>query len=113
MAEVRNSAKQSTARARAREKAAEFRAKQDQLEQLATDYFVAQDSLEEVEMAAQKEIAAVHDRAAKQSAAVREHAALAVSSMLDLGISRREVAERLGVPLRDVKVGSTTTPAHE
>ena len=41
MADVRKSAKQTAARTRAREKAAEFRARQDRLEQLATDYFVA------------------------------------------------------------------------
>nr|WP_181716013.1 hypothetical protein [Cryobacterium sp.]QJS06343.1 hypothetical protein [Cryobacterium sp.] len=103
MAEVRNSIKQTNARARARERAAEFRAKQDQLEQLATDYFVATGSLEEIDAAAQKEIAAVQDRAFKQSALARDHAAAAISSMLELGTPRGEVAERLGVPLREIK----------
>ncbi|TFD84024.1 hypothetical protein E3T61_19830 [Cryobacterium lactosi] len=103
MTEARNSAKQSTARARAREKAAEFRAKQDKLEQLATDYFVAADSLEGIETATHKEVAAVHDRAAKQSLVVRQRAATAIASMLELGTSRSEVADRLGVALREVK----------
>lgn len=103
MAEARNSAKQSTARARAREKAAEFRARQDQLEQFATDYFIATDSLEEIDAAAQKEIAAVHNRAAEQSAVARDKAAAAIVSMLAIGISRAEVADRLGIALREIR----------
>lgn len=67
MADVRKSAKQTAARTRAREKAAEFRAKQDKLEQLTTDYFIATDSLEEIQASTQKEIAAVHERAAKKA----------------------------------------------
>ena len=103
MAEVRKSAKQSTARARARERAAEFRAKQDQLERLATDFFVATDSLEEIEGGAQKEIADVHDRAAQQSELARDQATIAIASMLQIGTPRQEIADRLGIPLRLVK----------
>ena len=103
MADVRKSAKQTAARTRAREKAAEFRAKQDKLEQLATDYFVATDSLEEIEVSAQKELSAVRERAAKRSAAARANADALIASMLALGTPRGEVADRLGIPTRDVK----------
>lgn len=103
MAEMRNSAKQSTARARAREKAAEFRTRQDQLEQLATDYFVATGSLEEIHAAAHKEMMAVEERAAHQSAAVQAQAAAAIEAMLILGAPRTEIAQRLGIPVREVK----------
>lgn len=44
MAEVRKSATQAPARQRAREKAAAFGEKQDTLEPLAVDYFVAADA---------------------------------------------------------------------
>lgn len=103
MAEVRKSAKQTEARRRAREKAAEFRARQDKLEQLAVDYFVAADSLDEIDAAAEKEIAAVRARAEKQSADARASAEGVMQRMLALGITRAEVAERLGVSVRDVK----------
>jgi len=103
MAEIRSSARQASARARARERAAEFRAKQDQLEQLATDYFVATESLEEIAAAAEKEIATVQDRASIQSAAARQQAAAAITAMLEMGTLRREVADRLGVSLREIK----------
>ncbi|WP_104169314.1 hypothetical protein [Cryobacterium sp. M23] len=103
MADVRKSAKQTAARTCARAKAAEFRAKQDKLEQLATDYFVATDSLEEIEASAQKEMSAVRERAAKRSAAARANADAVIASMLALGTPRGEVADRLGIPTRDVK----------
>lgn len=120
MAEVRKSAKLTAARTRAREKAAEFRAKHDKLEQLAADYFVAADSLEEIEEATQKEIAAVHMRAAKQSTATRAKAAAVIASMLELGTPRAEVAGRLGIATRDVSQAAPGTvtaakksPAHD
>jgi len=103
MADVRKSAKQTAARTRAREKAAEFRAKQDKLEQLATNYFVAADSVEEIEATAQKEIVAVRERAAKRSTAARAKALAVIASMLELSTPRSEVADRLGIPIRDVK----------
>jgi len=103
MAEVRKSAKQTEARRRAREKAAEFRQQQDKLEQLAVDYFVAADSLDEIDAATEKEVAAVRARAEKQSADARAEAEAVMQKMLALGITRAEVASRLGVALRDVK----------
>ena len=103
MTEVRKSAKQTEARRRAREKAAEFRERQDKLEQLAVDYFVAADSLDEIGAATEKEIAAVRARAEKQSADARAEAEAVMQKMLALGITRAEVASRLGVALRDVK----------
>jgi hypothetical protein len=86
-----------------REKAAEFREQQDKLEQLAVDYFVAADSLDEIDAATEKEIAAVRARAEKQSADARAEAEAVMQKMLALGITRAEVASRLGVAVRDVK----------
>lgn len=103
MAEVRKSGKQTAARARAREKAAKFREKQDKLEQLATDYFVAADSIEDIEANVAKEIAAARERGDQQAAEARTRAATIIASMLDLGTPRNEVAGRLGISTRDVK----------
>jgi hypothetical protein len=109
MAEVRKSAKQTAARERAREKAAEFREKQDKLEQLATDYFVAADLIDEIEANVDKAIADARARGAKETVQARKKEAGIVSSMLDLGVPRSEVAGRLGIPTRDVKKTGTAT----
>lgn len=103
MAEVRKSAKQTEARRRAREKAAKFRELEDKLEELAVDYFVAADSLDEIDAATEKEVAAVRARAEKQSADARVEAQAVMQKMLALDITRAEVASRLGVAVRDVK----------
>ena len=105
MAEVRKSAKQTQARKRAREKAAEFRAQQDQLEQLAVDYFVAADSLDEIQEETERQIAALREKAEKQSESARHDADAVVQKMLGL-VNRTEVAARLGINVRDVKKAS-------
>ncbi|MGA1813713.1 hypothetical protein VH571_15130 [Frondihabitans sp. 4ASC-45] len=108
MTEVRKSATQTAARKRAREKAAAFREKQDKLEQLAVDYFVATDGLETIQEEIEKELAAVRARGDKRLAASRAEADRVIADMLDLGVPRNEVADRLGIPTRDVKKTSTT-----
>lgn len=105
MAEVRKSAKQTQARKRAREKAGEFRAQQEQLEQLAVDYFVAAESLDEIQEETERQIAALREKAEKQSESAREDADTVVQKMLAL-VNRTEVAARLGINVRDVKKAS-------
>jgi hypothetical protein len=109
MPEPRNSTKQVTARQRARDKAAQFRETQDKLESLAVDYFVATDSIEDINVTVEKEIAAARERGKKQSAAAHEKAAAVIAAMLDLGTSRSEVAGRLGIATRDVKKAAPAT----
>ena len=108
MAEVRKSATQAAARKRAREKAAAFREKQDKLEQFAVDYFVATDGLESISAEVEKELAAVRARGEKRLATARTEADEVIAAMLDFGVSRNEVADRLGITTRDVK--KPTTP---
>jgi hypothetical protein len=103
MAELRKSAKQTDARRRAREKAAQFRELQDTLEQLATDYFVAIDSIEETNEEAEREIAKLRERAEKQSQKSRDEADRLIVKMMNAGANPVEVAARLGVTVRDVK----------
>lgn len=103
MTELRKSARQTEARRRAREKAAEFRAREDVLEKLAADYFVAVDAVSDIDAEAEKEIAAVRSRAEQKTRQARETAQTVIVGMLDLGIPRSEVAERLGVTVREVK----------
>ncbi|GAA4266599.1 hypothetical protein [Frondihabitans peucedani] len=103
MAEVRKSATQAAARKRAREKAAAFREKQDKLEQLAVDYFVATDALESIEREIEQELAAVRERGDKRVAESKAGADDVIAAMLDLGVTRNEVADRLGITTREVK----------
>jgi len=103
MAEVRKSGKQTAARQRAREKAAEFREKQDKLEQLATDYFISADSIADIQASIDKEIHAVRKRGEKLTEEARAKAQTVIASMLDLGVPRNEVADRLGLTTREVK----------
>jgi len=120
MAELRSSGKQTAARQRAREKAAEYREKQNKLEQLATDFFVASDSIEGIDANVEKEIAAARERGKKHSADARAKADAVIVAMLELGAPRNEIADRLGIATRDVKratpvsVGaSTSTPSDD
>jgi DNA-directed RNA polymerase specialized sigma24 family protein len=111
MAEPRKSAKQTDARRRAREKAAQFRELQDTLEQLATDYFVAVDSVDETNKEAELEIAKLRERAEQQTQKARDEADQVIVRMVAAGASPTEVAARLGVTVREVKKATKETPA--
>lgn len=107
MAEVRKSGKQAAARKAARdravERAAEFRRRQEQLEEFAAEYFVAVDAVDGINEDAEAQIAKIRETATAQAAKARAEADMIVQKMLDTKVTREEVAERLGIPLRDVK----------
>jgi hypothetical protein len=107
MSEPRKSSKQATARRVARERAAEraaqFRERQQRLEELAVEYFVAADQIDRIEERADEEIAAIRVRVERDVVSARAAADDVVQRMLDTDITRAEVAERLGVPVRDIK----------
>ncbi|KPG82401.1 hypothetical protein [Frigoribacterium sp. RIT-PI-h] len=111
MAEPRKSAKQTDARRRAREKAAQFRELQDTLEQLATDYFVAVDSVDETNEETELEIAKIRKRAEQQTQKARDVADQVIVRMVATGASPAEVAARLGISSREVKKATKGTPA--
>ena len=111
MADPRKSAKQTDARRRAREKAAQFRELQDKLEQLATDYFVSVDSVEETNEETEREIAKLRERAEQQTQKARDEADQVIVRMVAAGASAAEVAERLGVTPREVKKATKGTSA--
>lgn len=117
MGEVRTSGKLAAARKAARERAvaqaAEFRQRQEQLEALAAEYFVAVDGVEQISDDAETRIAAIR---AEASAAVERAQAAAgeiIQRMLATNVTRDEVAARLGIPVRDVRrrKPTTATPA--
>jgi DNA-directed RNA polymerase specialized sigma subunit len=107
MAQVRTSGKQAAARKAARERAveraAEFRRRQEQLEELAAEYFVAADAADGINEDAEARIQKIRDEQAAAITAAEEQARSIIGRMLDTKVSRDEVAERLGISLRDVK----------
>ncbi|WP_420367158.1 hypothetical protein [Curtobacterium sp. L1-20] len=107
MAQVRTSGKQAAARKAARERAveraAEFRRRQGQLEELAAEYFVAADAVDGINQDAEERIQQIRDEAAAAIAEAEERAREIIGRMLDTKVTRDEVAERLGIPVREVK----------
>lgn len=107
MVNVRTSGKQAAARKAARERAveraAEFRRRQEQLEELAAEYFVAADAVDGINEDAEARIQKIRDEAAAAVADAEQEAQEIIGRMLDTKVTRDEVAERLGIPVRDVK----------
>ncbi|OUE28211.1 hypothetical protein KN200_15780 (plasmid) [Clavibacter michiganensis subsp. michiganensis] len=88
MTEVRKSGKQSAARKAARERAteqaADFRRREAALEELAVDYFVAVDAIDEIEAEAARQIAEIRARAEAETSTARSEATGVMASMLCL-----------------------------
>ena len=107
MANVRTSGKQAAARKAARERAveraADFRRRQEQLEELAAEYFVAADAVDGINEDAEARIQKIRDEQAAAIAAAEAEAQTIIGRMLDTKVTRDEVAERLGIPVREVK----------
>jgi hypothetical protein len=107
MANVRTSGKQAAARKVARERAveraADFRRRQEQLEELAVEYFVAADAVDGINEDAEARIQKIRDEQATAIAEAEAEAQSIIGRMLDTKVTRDEVAERLGIPVRDVK----------
>jgi hypothetical protein len=107
MAQVRTSGKQAAARKAARERAveqaAQFRRRQEQLEELAAEYFVAADAVDAINDDAEARIQKIRDEAAAAATDAEQKALEIIGRMLDTKVSRDEVAERLGLSVRDVK----------
>ncbi len=106
MSEVRKSGKAAAARRAARERAteqaAEFRRREAALEELAVDYFVAVDAIDEIEAETARQIAEIRARADAETSTSRSEATGVMTRMLAEGITRSEVAKRLGIAVRDV-----------
>ncbi|MBF4577490.1 hypothetical protein [Frondihabitans sp. VKM Ac-2883] len=123
MAEIRKSGKQAAARKAARERAveraAEFRRRQEQLEELAAEYFVAADAADGINEDAEAQIVKIREAQAAAIADADRRSQEIVQKMLDTKVTRDEVAERLGVPVREIrrakpKAGAPTeSPAPE
>lgn len=110
---ARKSVKASAARLRARERANRFLEREEQLLRLAERFEEAHLEVQEVNLATEEKVARIReqaeakiaearDQAEMDAVDARERATQVQQEMLALGIDRREVAERLGVPIRQV-----------
>ncbi|WP_248888144.1 hypothetical protein [Clavibacter nebraskensis] len=66
------------------------------------DYFVAVDGIAEIDAEAARQIAEIRERADAETSATRREAGDVMTRMLAQGITRSEVAKRLGIAVRDV-----------
>jgi division protein CdvB (Snf7/Vps24/ESCRT-III family) len=93
MAQVRTSGKQAAARKAARERAveraADFRRRQEQLEELAAEYFVAADAVDGINEDAETRIQKIRDEAAAAIVEAEERAQTIITRML---VKRRKPA---------------------
>jgi hypothetical protein len=110
---ARKSTKAAEARARARERANRFQEREQLLVTIAERFEEAQIELEEIDAATDAKVAKIREQAeakvveakeqAKADAAdARRRAEQLQREMLEEGISRREIAERLGITTREV-----------
>lgn len=103
MAAPRKSVSQVDARRRARERAAQFRERENTLEQLAAEYIVNADRVEQIEEKLAEEIAALQARADRETAQARDESAQIIRRMSELGVAKTEISARLDVPSRTVR----------
>ncbi|MGP5056960.1 helix-turn-helix domain-containing protein [Brachybacterium paraconglomeratum] len=110
---ARKSTKAAEARERARERANRFLEREQELLRIAERFEEAQLEVEGVDAATEVKIAKIREQAEVKIAETRAQADVDASDareraeqlqreMLELGIDRREVAERLGIPTRQV-----------
>lgn len=98
-----------SARERARAKAAEYRERERRLESLAVDYFVSVDAIEKVHAARDREVAAAHAKAERAAADAVTAADSIIRQMLETGVLRNEVIDRLGCSAADVRRAAATS----
>lgn len=121
MAVARKSGKAAEARDRARERANRFLEREQELLAIAEKFEEAQIELEGIDAATEAKIAKIREQAEVKVGEARTQAEAEASDakerseqlqreMLERGISRREVGERLGIPTRDVTRGRKAKP---
>lgn len=103
MAAPRKSVSQVDARRRARERAAQFREREETLEQLAAEYIVNADRVEQIEEKLAEEITALRARADRETTHARDESAQIIRRMSELGVAKTEISARLDVPARAVR----------
>ncbi|MDN5879006.1 MAG: hypothetical protein L0H60_05620 [Micrococcaceae bacterium] len=97
MAAPRKSAQQVAAREKARQKAAEFTARHEELIELAAKFIEHNDAAETTEAAAQEKAEKIIAQGKADAETARQDAGRVVAQMLKTGESKSAVAARLGL----------------
>ncbi|MFJ8896595.1 hypothetical protein ACIRCZ_18580 [Leifsonia sp. NPDC102414] len=110
MAEKSTASRQVSARERARTKAAEYRQRENRLEALAVEYFTAADLMEKVYAQRDREVEAAEAKAERTAADAVAASDQVVRTMLDAGVQRGEVIDRLGCTPADMRRATAAQP---
>lgn len=118
MASPRKSAQQVAAREKARQKAAEFTARHEELIELAAKFIEFDDTAENTEAAAREKAARIIEQGKADAETARRDAGQVVARMLETGESKSSVAARLGLTPATLKKylpapSGTTAPEAE
>ncbi|MGO2533420.1 hypothetical protein [Arthrobacter rhombi] len=103
MASPRKSAQQVAAREKARQKAAEFTARHEELIELAAKFIEFDDTAENTEAAAREKADRIIEQGKADAETARQDAGLVVAQMLETGESKTAVAARLGLSAAALK----------
>lgn len=103
MAAPRKSSVALAARERARAKAEEITQRNEQLIELATQFFVQDDRVAEIDTDLDRKIEALRAQAEEKKSAARDEASTVVHQMIDTGESKKSIAERLGLSPAELK----------
>ena len=103
MAAPRKSAVALAARERARAQAEEITRRNEELIELAAEFFVQDDKLSEIDADLEKKIQELRDKAEEKRASANTEAASVVQRMIDTGESKKSVADRLGLSPAELK----------
>lgn len=109
MAAPRKSAQQVAAREKARQKAAEFTARHEELIELAAKFIEHDDAAETTVAAAQEKAEKIIEQGKADAEAARQDAGRVVAQMLKTGESKSAVAARLGLTQASLKKYLPTT----
>ncbi|GAA5226056.1 helix-turn-helix domain-containing protein [Paeniglutamicibacter antarcticus] len=103
MASPRKSAQQIAAREKARQKAADFTARNEELIELAAKFIEFDDAAQEMETAAQEKAEKIIEQGKADAEQARNESGDVVARMLETGESRSAVAARLGMSVSTLK----------
>lgn len=98
-----NTTKQISARARARAVSSHFYELERQREEVQGRYFDSLDAVDKIYTQRDRAIVAANERAELAASGAREEVDAAIRDLLQLNVSRQEIAQRLGCTLVDVR----------
>jgi predicted phage gp36 major capsid-like protein len=91
------------AREKARARAEEMTRRNEELIELAAEFFVQDDRINEIDEDAEKKIADLRAQTEKRKTAARREAASIAQRMMATGESKKSVAERLGLSAAELR----------